>query len=304
MAASKFELEEDGVRLTAFVLASTVFFDGSVRERAAGILEAWRAFLALCPEGALRFYSTETMSQHEPLRPGTLDMLSAWFAPDAPVRNMVSFEVKDGRRFDDTPHWSFHLVGVENDDEFPAMVQISIPADTKDGPTLLRGFTGALIARVAASHAVAGYAMALSPYKEEASQTFAWGRSMRHRGVDLLLGQSDRVAVGKDGVKGASWLTYLDAERVKRLRGAAVLRETLDPAVEAVEIGDGLLLQAGREPAAGDENRQDSLPLLRSVYAALAPLAEPSFERALDLVLEDFEEATELSLRWRRRLAD
>jgi hypothetical protein len=303
MDHSTFEREEGGARLTAFVLASTVFFDGSVRARAKGILEAWRAFLAWCPDDALRFYSTETMSKHEPLRSDTLDMLGAWFAPDAPLRKMVSYEVKDGTRFDDTPHWSFLVVGVENDDEFPAMVQITVPADVADGPSRLRAFTGALITRLTAIHAVAGYAMAVSPYREEASQTFAWGRSMRYRGVDILLGQTDRVTVGKDGVKGVNWLTYLDGARVDRLGGKAALRKSLASGVDMVSVNDGFMLQAGSEPETGDENRQQRLPRYKSVFAAVEPIAEPSFDRALDLVLEDLDEASELSLRWRRRLA-
>jgi len=63
-------------------------------------------------------------------------------------------------------------------------------------------------------------------------------------------------------------------------------------------------MQAGPAPAMGDENRRDRLPLYRAVFNAIEPLTRNAFDRALDLVLEDDEEATDLTLRWRRRLAE
>lgn len=300
-----FELMEDDVRITSLVLAATVFFDTSMRAHAATLLEAWNAYRAWCPADALRWYSTESMSEHLRAGKATLGMLDAWLAPGAPERDIVSFEIKDGETFDATPHWLFDLVGIEGDLDEPSLVQIAVPWD--DDPVTaqrLRAFTGALVSRLDASHAVAGCALLVSPYEEELAQTHAWARSMRHRGVDILLRENDRITVGRDSIKGVNWLTYVDQSRIERLGGGERLRAALDPGVRVTPIGAGLLLQAGDAPALGDENRQDKLPLYRSVFRALEPLTPAGFERSQELTLEDMDEAEALSQRWRRRLAD
>jgi hypothetical protein len=299
-----FEMREDGVRITSLVLAATVFFDRPMREVSAELLAAWGAWLNWCPPQCLKFYSTETMSEHKPATPKTLSMLPAWFSPTAPARPIVSFEIKDGKTFDETPHWLFDLVGIEGDIEEPSILQIAVPYDAD--PAIahrLRAFTGALIARLDASHAVAGLALLCSPYEEELSQSFARAKSMRHRGVDILLREADRVTVGHDGIKGVNWLTFVDAARVERLGGEVRVRAALDPAIGLVQINGGLLLQAGAAPELGDENRRERLPLYRNVFGLLEPLTVDAFERSLELVLDDMEEAEQLSLQWRRRLA-
>lgn len=299
-----FELREDGVRVTSLVLATTVFFDGSMREHAGDLLAAWNAYLSWCPPQNLNFYSTETMSEHKPATQKTLGMLQAWFAPASPERSIVSFEIKDGNTFDDTPHWLFDILGIEGDLEEPSLIQIAVPYDADPAVAArLRAFTGALISRLDASHAVAGVALLCSPYEEEAAQTFARARSMRHRGVDILLREADRVTVGRDAIKGVNWLTFVDGARLARLGGEDPVRAALNPAVTVTPINQGLLLQAGDAPTFGDENRQEQLPLYRSVFGVLEPLTVDAFERSLELVLEDMEEAEELSQSWRRRLA-
>lgn len=299
------ELKEDGIRLTSLVLAATIFFDASPRQRASEILTAWKAYLAWCPRESVLFYSTETMSEHKKVMNRTLGMLAAWLAPNAPERNMVSFEVKDGQLFNETPKWMFDILGIEGDEDEPSMLQIVVPYElAEEGAERLREFTIDLITSFGASHALAGYALACSPYEEEVSQTFACAKSMRHRGIDILLREADRVTVGHDGIKGVNWLTFIDTARVERLGGEVTLRMAIDPHVEMTSINGGVLMQAGRLPALGDENRRDRLPLYRNVFNALGPLTKVAFDRALDLVLEDYEEATELTLRWRRRLAE
>lgn len=299
-----FERKEDDVRITALVLATTVFFESPVSRVSAAILDAWNAYLAWCPPSSLNFYSTETMAEHKRASKKTLDMLPAWLAPGAPRRNILSFEIKDGSTFDEAPRWMFDLLAIDGDED-PSMLQIAVPYEVgAEDPQRMHAFTGALIHRLDVTHALAGYAMTVSQYEEEASHTFAWARSMRHRGVDILLSEADRVTVGKDGVKGAGWLTYINGPRVAALGGEAALRGALDPAVGVTPIGSGLLLQAGPRPEIGDQNRQETLPLYRSVFAAIEPLTTKAFDRALDLVLEDDDEATQLTLRWRRRLAE
>ncbi|KAI5916444.1 MAG: DUF3396 domain-containing protein [Nitrospira sp.] len=300
-----FELQEEGIRLTSLVLATTIFFDGSIREHGDDLLAAWSEYRDWCPPESMNFYSTETMSKHKAVTQNTLGMLQAWFAPGSPERSIISFEVKDGKTFDETPRWLFDIVGIEGDLEEPSLFQITVPYATDPAVAdRLRAFTCMMIGRLDASHAVAGVALACSPYEEETAQTFARARSMRHRGVDILLREADRVTVGRAGVKGANWLTFIDQGRVQRLGGEAGVRSALDPAVELTSINGGLLMRAGPTPAIGDENRRDRLPLYRSVFRVIEPLTVDAFDRALDLVLEDDEEATELSQRWRRRLAE
>jgi hypothetical protein len=212
--------------------------------------------------------------------------------------------VQDGTVFHEAPKWMFDILGLEGDKDKPSHLQIALPPDLeKDGEAILKEFMTTFIPRLHASHALAGYALATSPYEEEESQTSARARSMRHRGVDILLGEADRVTVGRDGIKGVNWLTFIDKARVDRLGGQAALASALDPAVGVLPLAGGLLFQAGEAPALGDQNRRDRLPLYRSVFKALEPLTPAAFDRALDLAVDDYDNSTDLTLAWRRRLA-
>ena len=199
----------------------------------------------------------------------------------------------------------FEILGVEGDKEKPSVLQIMVPAELAEREVAkLRDVAIFLTEELGASHALAGYALATSPYEEETSQTFAYARSMRHRGIDIPLTLSDRWTVRRDGIKGVNWLTFLDQMRVDRLGGAAALRKTLHPAVEVMTIGGCILMQAGEKPAIRDENRRDRLPLYRSVFHAIEPLTVEAFRRAGSLKLENDGERDEMSMRWRRRLGN
>jgi len=123
---------------------------------------------------------------------------------------------------------------------------------------------------------------------------------LRHPGFDVHWNEESRYEIDTKS-RGARWLTFLSSEHVNTLGGQEQLQKQLDPGVELLTAGQGIALRAGLEPTPGDFNRQDNLPLIRSVAQAIEEVTyfgDTAIARFL--FLED-EEKFE---RWERRFLD
>lgn len=148
----------------------------------------------------------------------------------------------------------------------------------------------------------AGYSFECSRYAAEASQTHAWTRSMRHRGIDISRIPQDNKCVGHDAIKGVNWLTLIGKPFIDMLGGLESISRLLNPEVDVLEVDRGAILKAGGFPGIGDTNRGDFLPFYKKVYRVVRPLVEIAAERSVAFNLEeDFVEKTEA---WFRRFAD
>ncbi|MEN3332476.1 MAG: hypothetical protein V7641_1841 [Blastocatellia bacterium] len=300
------ELVDDGVRLVSLTFGLSLYTDVLFSSVPDAVLGCFEKFLGLCPADQLKFYVTENMDQHKPVTNRTMGMLKTWLKPGAPPREYIALELKDGDDFYWAPKCKFEVWGNEDgssgyETQDANLVSMAFPPQwgLERADEMLE-FVRDLCAIFPFRSGHAGFCFECSSYEEEQSQTFAWKRSMRHRGIDIFDVANDTVAVGHDGVKGVNWLTILSDPFVKRLGGQKQMRESLSEEIEILPSSGGVIIKCGPQPRFGDTNRRDFLPDYKEVYALASPLIEVAIKRYPSLTLEgdDYEAKT---IAWLRR---
>jgi hypothetical protein len=299
---------EDGVRLVSFVAGFSLYTTALFSKHRIAVLDTYGRCLGLCPEGVFTFYATETMRRHKPVSAAALGMLPAWLKAGAPARDFIRMQLKSGVRYQDAPQFKIDVFGVEPKSELydptnANVFSVSFAPDTEAAqPVNLRQLFLDICEVLPFQSGHAGFALECSTYEPETSESHAWAASMRHWGLDIPRPVDDSIAVGADGVKGVGWLTALDAETLKAVGGLAKVRKALPRQVEVIELTKGVVIQAGSEPAVGDVNAGERLPLYRAVFRCVEPLVRQSAKRSPSLNLaSDYVERTE---QWFLRLAD
>lgn len=293
MEPSSLELESEGLHEVRHVLAMNFFIAGPLREKASAFLAAYRRWISVVGEKRFRFYATETMSKHAKVNAKTLEMLPSWLAEAGATREFISIELKDGEAYNDTPRWMFKVHSEEArfaDPEFGrlALLQLTVPAD-EGLHEVIQDYFFDTCHSLPVRYAAAGHALQTSPYFEEESQSFAWAKSIRHHGLDLLVGINDLWAVGRDGVKTVNWLTMIDTELAGELGGTSTLARSVSNPVSVTELPTGLVFRADKLPQLGDVNRGDTLPGYKQVDRLLRPLIERagSLAKSFDVETDD-----------------
>ncbi len=298
----------DAVKLVSAVLGMSVYTEAPLSSAASGVLDLYERALSMLDQGQLRFYATETMRSHKPVAKSTWTMLPTWLKPDAPEREYLALQLKDGEQHQDAPHRKFQVYGYEPKNKLfksgrANVVSASFPislasADLAAFKALFVHACSVLPMR--SGHA--GLALECSRYEAEDSETHAWAIGMRMRGLDISRIPLDCQAVGVDGLKGVGWLTALGHPLIEQLGGLPALRKGWPKDITVIETPHGVVIQAGEQPQLGDVNRGDSLALYRAVYKKVAPLIDTAAKRSMAFNLaEDYVEKTE---QWFMRLGD
>lgn len=103
-------------------------------------------------------------------------------------------------------------------------------------------------------------------------RNFVRGIALRHPGIDVHDSSMTGMAIG-DGVRGAYWLTLLGPQPLAKLgMDAAALRAALGDEITVHQMANGVAIQAGERPLAGDVNRNERLPLVRKVAQVIEPV--------------------------------
>jgi len=141
-------------------------------------------------------------------------------------------------------------------------------------------------AEIQAARALAKHLGSLVPYSSGyASPALTWGvesqqawysleagkLAFRHPGYDVPNSANTCYDLGEK-LRGAYWLNFIGPAALEALGGEKKLRATLDASIGIEQVGHGLMLQAGPKPEVGDVNRQENLPLLRSLAKTLEPV--------------------------------
>jgi hypothetical protein len=299
---------DDGARLVSLTSGLTLYTDRVLSEIPDQVLAVYEKFLVRCPPEALRYYATENMRRHKPVTKSVFRMLPTWLAPGAPPREYVHIEMKDGEQHQDAPAHKLDVYGLEPKSSLfgrgrANLVSMAFPAEwAQEEPEEFREFVVGLAETFPFVSGHAGFAFEVSRYESEESQTFAWAKSMRHRGIDIARPPLDAIAVGHDAVKGVGWLTLVSRALLEKLGGQAKIRRALPADVKTTEVSRGVVLQAGPAPELGDTNRKDLLPLYREVYRVVAPLVQIAASRSPSLDIE--EDYVEKTRKWFARFAD
>ena len=123
--------------------------------------------------------------------------------------------------------------------------------------------------------------------------------AFRYPGLDIHDNSSSCLSIlGKS--RGARWLTLLGSSLVETLEGEAKLKEELDPDIDVIKAGDGLMLRASPCPELGDMNREGVPKTLRSIAHAIEPVTY--FHSSIGFYLTcDPDKRDAEGYRWERR---
>ncbi len=300
---------EDGVRLVSLTFGVTLYTSVFFTEISKQVLACFEMFLRLCSRDQLRYYATTNMRMHKPITPRTFGMLETWLKPGAPPMDFIDLEMKNGVAYQDAPDLKFAVCAggkgsLRHAAKHANMVSVAFPAEwgIQRAEEML-GFVRDLCSLFPFQSGHAGISFECSRYAKTDSQTHAWQKSMRHRGIDIVRIPADAKAAGHDALKGVGWLTLLGKPLAAELGGTKSMHKSLPGEVEFIEAPTGgLILKAGPVPMIGDRNRDERLPLYGSVYRVVAPLVEVAAERSMAFnLLDDYVERT---MAWYRRLSD
>lgn len=295
----------DGVCVAWPVFTISLFAKEPLSELGPDALAPFERYRELVGDEALRFYATANMSKHKKVTKRSLTMLKTWLKPGAKLDYYVFLSFQDSDDFNHAPRSLFLVAGAEEDDgertDDATLVRLSLPMPWGlEEPERMFELAQELWGQLPYRSGQAGFGLEVSRYFIDIAHEYAYGRSMRHPGIDIPDAANDAILTGFDNVRGVGWLTMLDDDFVEKLGGVEALREALGDAAEVVEQERGVILKAGPVPQFGDVNRKEDLPEYRAVYAAIEPLL-PDFGDAPCLNIGgDFESRNEA---WLERFA-
>lgn len=291
----------DGVRLVTIGLGFSLYIREPLSSCASELLRFHDAFVhEYPPPGILKFYATENMRQHKRITKATLSMLPTWLKADAPPREYVCLQMKDGDHHQSAPHHKVEVYGIEARSKLfnrgrANIVSLLIPFVTEAaGQEKFRDKFIEACSGFPIQSAIGGLTFECSRYEKESSQTHAWSQSMRLKATDICRIPEDAIAVGVDGLKGIGWLTALGVEALEPIGGASQLRRQLPSEIEIIPIPGGVVFQIGKAPIAGDANRAEDLSSYVALYLLLRPMIDLAAKRSISFNLEkDYVERTE-----------
>jgi len=305
---SGLELTEEGVRWVSLTFGVTLYTNVLFSEIPESVLGCFGKFLELCPQDHLRFYATTNMRRHKPVTKRTFGMLETWLKPGAPPREDIDLELKDGEVYQDAPKFKFKVCAGEKGSimyevKNANLISMAFPAEWGIERTEeMLYFVKELCSLFPFQSGHAGFSFECCRYAARASETHAWEKSMRHRGIDISRVPKNAIAVGQDALKGVGWLTILSKPFIERFGGLKKMRKLLSEDVEFIDVHSGIVLRAGPVPAFGDTNQGEDLTLYKDVYRVIASLVDVATERSPSFTMSgDFVEKTEA---WYRRFSD
>jgi len=259
-----------GDQRKALVVADVTFYLSDPDAIAKSFQDALKKVLPVVGPHA-RWYRTETMTQTKKATPKAIDGVKTWFGPRYPDREEYGLILLSGETSEDVGAWSLQF-GVEPDllDVESAYFQFSMPATVmEETPAKFVELATSLADALDFRSGHAGYGVVydegdMSPARE--AQLRAWhSRFVALDARDLSLSGG----AFRTGIKGPSWLTFLDTEFVTALGGASKLQKALPAAATVVARTGGVMIQAGPRPLLGDRNRQDDVSVLRAINKVL-----------------------------------
>ncbi|SFM81079.1 type VI immunity family protein [Variovorax sp. OV329] len=280
-----------------------LFLDREVHECSDALMQALDLYLASVPPDALQWAVVSATSEEwRELDASAMQRIRESMEPaGARKRKLTAFRVNDAAG--SAPQYGFLLAGRYRDKpDSMTLVQMTFPIEAADEAQAdatceLAGHMAALLAPVS------GYC-APALLQADAQQTDAFerirGLALRHPGYDVAMNDLTRLRLGRQ-VRGARWITFLDAPLVQAVGGTQALHQALPAGIEVGQAGSTTVIRGGRTPEMGDRNRRIDTPLLRAVAKVLEPITLFREAKML-LYLANFDE--DLLDRWERRFLD
>lgn len=273
----QFDFSEEEVNYTKICVDITVYWRGSVFDKADSVIEFYnRALDEVRTE--LKFFTTGSMSGAKNLRSDSLEMVPYWFRDPKHRRDIYRMRLESGVHANEPSNHAITVVANETRDERVGLAQLCLPVDyISETPERLLNLMKKLTDGADFESGHAGYSLNwdhLGEHAFDVKQKMG-GIAGRYLGVDLFNHIVTLVAMRKttpSGFKCVNWLTLLGTSLTERVGGMAKLQSNLSPQCDVHGLSNGVIISAGDRPTMGDRNHQAELAPYRSVGKVLAPL--------------------------------
>jgi len=272
---------------------------------AISVLTTFEEYLKIIPENALRWGAVgANAGEWRRIKSTTFAQCRAQLKPEAVrARPLTAFELTDGEVGGSAPSYGITIIGHPFEPKFPhkrALVQLYFPiAVTEDA--VVDDFVETVCRLAALLPYVSGYASPGLHCAGLDSRKQARAIARRYPGYDVQDNAVGRRTINFK-VRGARWLTFLGPDISSKLGGLQTLQLIFKPPIQILQIGDGVLIRAGKQPELGDVSRGIGTPLLRAVAKVIEPVTafrEGALFRT-DFVGQD----EEILRKWERRFLD
>lgn len=298
-----FDFSEDGVNYTKLCIDVTVYWRGSVFDKADSVIRFYKRSLAEI--GAeIRFFETGSMSGAKKLRKDTLEMVPFWFNNPARRRDIYMMNLEAGPHPNEPSDHAICIEVDEEDDEPVGVAKLSLPvAYGEEAPDKLLNLVKELTNEADFESGHVGYSLNWDhkgDFAFEATQKMGH-IAARFVGVDFFSLFGTLIAMRgtkPSGIKRINWLTLLGTSLTERVGGIVKLESKLSSKCEVHALSSGVIIKAGDRPIKGDVKRPSELLPYRSIGKILAPfrfIDHPSIFGSLD------DPASEQTGRWLAR---
>ena len=281
------------------------FLPPAIHEHVAFLQTALARYLKVVPPNTLRWQAVGAGAEEwRPTGNATLAKCLDQLRPEAARRrDLTSIELRSGADESDASQWSITIIGNPVDSEMPqenTLFEFTLPASTfeaveaEGAARLFMQFAVDLPFK----YAYFSPAMLWSPVLEDEALTRARTLAMRYPGLDVSRNAVARSFLGKR-VRGARWITLLNAELTASLGGLSVMETASQALFDTVPYKSGAALRAGLAPAL----KADTEHAFRAM-CGMAQVLEPITahdEEALPATEFAPDDDDEFVLRWERR---
>lgn len=273
---ARFDFKDDGVDYLKLCLDVCLYFQGSLREHAAGVKRFYQTAMDLVGD-RFTFYQSEWMKRPKKMSPEVKNLLPEWL-DDLEDHGLYMLFLESGTTKSAVSDAAFtlHAMSARN----LGALRLVLPADF-----IAQGAARLIdVAKQAASDLrfVSGHGGFALHFNDRGDLTVpaqhaVWPVVARYHGVDctnigsLLYAMEESLPKGQ-GLKCVNWLTFVGEPLLGALGGAKAVTARMGEGPVVHPLPGGILIQAGPEPEIGDSNRRQRLPLYQQVGKVLAPV--------------------------------
>jgi len=296
---------ESGFPMLVAGYIGAFFLPPAIHEHVGPLTQAMEKYLVLPPPGTLRWQAIGAGAEDwravgAATRAKCLDQLR----PEAArKRDLTSIELRSGSDEQEASQWSIVIIGNPPDKEMPdetSLFEMTMPAnsfDVEEAESAARIFM-AFAQDLPYRYAYFSPALLWSPVLEDQALSSARKIAMKFPGLDVSRNAVARSFIGR-GVRGARWITLLDATLAETAGGIQELKAASHGTFDAVPFKGGVALRAGPAPNV----RADGGPSFEAMRALARALECMTVQDEAALTATEFspDDDEDFVSKWERR---
>jgi len=286
------EYRDDGQCVVKLGAAVSLYYKGTFRENARGIVQFYRTCIRQIGP-FVKFFHVDGKNQPRKLKEDTLNLLPFWASEGYEDRGIYGLCLESGSGRYDVSDKAFKLYEGLNEGQVRMMLPLEFVAEN---PAAFVEVAKTACDEITFWSGTGGFALNVFPdYPTDLPDRRIGFVANRFIGIDVepfgaLASSADK------GIKNIDWLTLVGDVFLQKAGGPDAVQKQLNT-LEGVTVHDlqhGIMIQAGSQPEFGDVNRNERLELYHQIGKVLRPLMIPE----ADLDVGDRIGGVELSEKW------